>query len=210
MLRWAISEPAARLDQHRGRTLNWNPATESRRCTPVPPGRGRSGAQPVRYRCRVANFLQWVRRPRSGARLAAGFATVVGLLPVLLNLPRVSVVACFDNGHPLYQWVPQTDLAVVHCVTAPAPVVSWTLMIGATLVVQLVVLPLLIAAGAILLRGARRLAHSAGQALAAALIELTDLVTPERRPAPGYVRVPNRNAGWSRANPRRGPPACLS
>ena len=165
--------------------------------------------RPIRYRCRVTTFRQWVLRPRFGARLAAGVATVLGLLPVLLSLPKVSVVACFDSGHALYEWVPRTELAgAVHCVTAPAPMVSWTLMIGATLLVQLLVLPLLLAAGAILLRGARDWAHSAGRALAVAFVQLTELLTPAERPALAYLPVTSRDVGWPSANPRRGPPSC--
>ncbi len=137
----------------------------------------------------------------------AGVATVAGLLPVVLNLPRVSVVACFDSGHPLYQWVATPELGTAHCLSAPRPVVSWTLMIAATLVVQLLGLPVLLAAGAVLVRGARSLRHSTGRALTSAFVSLTDLIIPRRSPA--LVPVPVRVVGsrLSSENPRRGPPA---
>jgi hypothetical protein len=133
------------------------------------------------------------------------------MVPLLLRLPKVSVVACFDAGHPLYEWIPTSGFAGdVHCMSAPAPVVSWTLMIAATLLVQLVLLPFLVAAGALLLRGARRLAATAIAILAAALVELVALLVPERRPVPVRVRVDYSDALRSRENPRRGPPSCRS
>lgn len=138
--------------------------------------------------------------------MAAGLLTVLALVPLLLRLPRVSVVACFDTAHPLYQWVPNTSGA---CVSAPTPVVSWTLVIAATLLVQLVLLPLLILAGALLVRGTRRLATSAGRVLSAAFVQLSGLFTPQRQPVP--VRVQARYPGVvrTRENPHRGPPSCL-
>nr|WP_300143619.1 hypothetical protein [Propionicimonas sp.] len=151
---------------------------------------------------------RWLPRPGIGARVAAGALTIVGLLPLLLRLPKVSVVACFDAGHPLYEWVATTGFSGdVHCVSAPTPAVSWTLMIAATLLVQLLLLPLLITAGALLVRGALRLATSAHRALAAALVELSALVVPQARPVPVPVRVRYQSAARSRENPRRGPPS---
>lgn len=134
--------------------------------------------------------------------------TLLGLLPLLQRLPRVSVVACFDPGHPLYQWVPSTAFGGgVHCVSAPAPVVSWTLMVAATLLVQLLLLPLLVAAGALLVRGARRLADSADRFLAVVLDLLRAPLAPQRQPVPLRVRVDRGDTGRSRENPRRGPPS---
>lgn len=135
-------------------------------------------------------------------------ATVIALLPLVSRLPKVAVVACFEVGHPLYQWVPNT--AGGHCVTAPATVVGWTLMVAVTLLVQLVLLPFILTAAAYLLRGARRLARSAGEALAAALVQLSELVVPAQRPGLVPVRVDRRGPGLARENPRRGPPTCLS
>jgi hypothetical protein len=140
--------------------------------------------------------------------VVAGALTILGLLPLLLRLPKVNVVACFDAGHPLYEWVPTVGFSGdVHCVSAPTPVVSWTLMIAATLAVQLLLLPLLLTAGALLVRGALRLAASAHRVLAAALFELSALVTPQARPVPVPVRVRYQGSARSRENPRRGPPS---
>ena len=135
--------------------------------------------------------------------------TLAALVPLLTRLPKVAVVACFDAGHPLYAWVPEAPFTgTAHCLTAPTPAVTWTLMIAATLVVQLLALPLVLGFGAVLVRGAGKLAHSAGQALTRALIALSDVLLPARRPVPVYVRVRSNDSGWSRANPRRGPPRC--
>ncbi len=136
--------------------------------------------------------------------------TVAGLVPLLTRLPKVAVVACFDAGHPLYQWVPNAPFTgTAHCLTAPAPAVTWTLMVAATLMVQLLALPLVLGLGAALVRGARQLAYTAGQALTQALIGLSELLVPARRPVPVPIRVSGSGADWSRANPRRGPPNCL-
>ena len=149
-------------------------------------------------------------RPGIGARLVAVALTAAGLLPLLFRLPKVAVVACFDAGHPLYEWVPQTAFTgAAHCVTAAAPVVGWTLMVAATLVVQLVLLPLTIGFGAALLRAARRLVHSAGKALTRVLAGLPGLRVPEQRSVPVYVLVRYPDTGRSRENPHRGPPTCL-
>ncbi|MGV8910188.1 MAG: hypothetical protein ACOH1Y_14500 [Propionicimonas sp.] len=150
-----------------------------------------------------------LNRPRIGSRAAAAVVTVLGLIPILARLPKVTVVACFDTGHPLYQWVPDTPFTgLAHCVTAPAPAVGWTLMIAATLVVQLLALPLMLAFGALLLRASRRLVYAAGKALTRALVVLSEVLVAGPRPAPVYVRVRDDGGGWSRANPRRGPPTC--
>lgn len=141
--------------------------------------------------------------------MLAALLTVVALVPALLRLPKVSVVACFDSAHPLYQWVPSTDFAAgVHCVSAPAPVVSWTLMVGATLMVQLVLLPLLLVVGGVLLRAARRLATLVDRVLAAALIQLGALFVPGRQPVAVPVRTRPFDVLPTRENPRRGPPSC--
>ncbi|MCC6495432.1 MAG: hypothetical protein IT193_04155 [Propionibacteriaceae bacterium] len=147
-------------------------------------------------------------RPGIRARLVAVAVTAAALLPLLLRLPRVAVVACFDAGHPLYQWVPQTGFGAAHCVTAPAQVVGWTLMIASTLVVQLVLLPLILGFGAGLVRAGRRLVHAAGKALTRVLAGLPQLLVPEQRPVGVYVRARYTDTARSRANPRRGPPTC--
>ncbi|HSK33082.1 MAG TPA: hypothetical protein VK903_06325, partial [Propionicimonas sp.] len=80
-------------------------------------------------------------RPGIGSRIAAAVLTIAGLVPLLTRLPKVAVVACFDAGHPLYQWVPNAPFTgTAHCLTAPAPAVTWTLMIAATRMVQLLAL----------------------------------------------------------------------
>ena len=151
-----------------------------------------------------------LNRPGIGSRVVAAVMTVAGLVPLLANLPNVAVVACFDAGHPLYQWVPNAPFTgTAHCVTAPGPAVGWTLMVAATLVMQFLALPLIIAGGAILLRGGRRLVHAAGKALTRVLLGLAALMVTVPRPVPVYVRVREHEARSSRANPRRGPPACL-
>jgi hypothetical protein len=156
----------------------------------------------------VDAFRQLLTRPRIGARIVAAVLTVAGLLPLLARLPKVAVVACFGAGHPLYEWVPAAPfVGTTHCFTGPAPAVTWTLMIAATFVVQLLALPLLLSLGAVMVRGARHLVHAAGQALTQALVGLSDILLPTRRPAPVYVRVRSNVDGY-RSNPRRGPPTC--
>lgn len=145
-------------------------------------------------------------RPGIRARLAAGFTTIAVLLPLLLRLPRVSVVACFDTSHGLYQWVPA--LGESTCISAPTPVVSWTLMIAATLLVQLLLLPLLLTAGALLLQAARRGVSRVDQALLAALGQLASLIVPTARPVPIPVRTRFDGSRVPPENPRRGPPNC--
>ena len=175
-----------------------------------PPGRGQGSNARQRYDFGVEALRYLLNRPRIGSRVAAAVATILGLIPVLSTLPKVTVVACFDAGHALYEWVPTTPFTgLSHCVTAPAPAVGWTLMIAATLVVQLLALPLILGIGAFLLRASRRLVHAAGKALTQALVVLSELLVPGPRPVPVYVRVRDDVAGWSRANPRRGPPNCL-
>jgi hypothetical protein len=157
----------------------------------------------------VHALRQLVKRPGIGSRIAAAVLTLAGLVPLLARLPKVAVVACFDAGHPLYEWVPDaTFTGTAHCITGPSPAVTWTLMVAATLVVQLLALPLILGLGAVLVRGARRLGHAAGQALTRALVALSDVLLPARRPVPVYIRVRSNDAGWSRANQRRGPPNC--
>ncbi len=133
---------------------------------------------------------------------------MTALLPLLDRLPRVAVVACFDAGHPLYSLVPSTEPAgAVHCVSAPAPVVSWTVMVAAALVVQLVLTPTALLAAALLLTGARRLVGIGRGILVAALAWLEGvavLVWPQLARVP--VPVVATRSGWSRVNPRRGPP----
>jgi hypothetical protein len=57
-------------------------------------------------------------------------------------------------------------------------------------------------------RGANKLSYAAGQALTRALVGLSALVLPARRPALVPIRVHSDEAAWSRANLRRGPPTC--
>ncbi len=135
--------------------------------------------------------------------------TVAALLPLLDRLPRVAVVACFDAGHPLYTVVATTEPAgVVHCVSAPAPVVSWTLMVAATLLMQLVLAPAALLAVAVLLAGAQRLIGVGRGILVAALARLEGIaVLAWPQPAPVPIPVLATRPGWNRANPRRGPPA---
>ena len=158
----------------------------------------------------VAALRQLVMRPGIGSRITAAVLTIAGLVPLLARLPKVAVIACFDAGHPLYEWVPDAPFTgTAHCLTGPAPAVTWTLMIAATLVVQLLALPLVLGLGAVLVRGARHLVHAAGQTLTRALVALSDVLLPARRPVPVPIRVRSNDAGWSRANPRRGPPNCF-
>jgi hypothetical protein len=158
----------------------------------------------------VTALRQLVMRPGIGSRIAAAVLTIAGLVPLLARLPKVAVVACFDAGHPLYQWVPDAPFTgTAHCLTGPTPAVSWTLMIAATLMVQLLALPLVLGLGAVLVSGARHLVHAAGQALTRALVALSDVLLPARRPVPVYIRVRSDDADLSRANPRRGPPNCF-
>ncbi|MFZ0531320.1 MAG: hypothetical protein WAL91_12380 [Propionicimonas sp.] len=148
-------------------------------------------------------------RPQVGSRVLAAIATLAALWPVLVKLPRVAVVACFDAAHPLYALVP-TDIGAVHCVTAPAPVIGWTLMIGVTLLVQGLLLPIILGAAALLVRGLSRFAATTRRRLALALLDLAALVVPQRRPVPIPIRVSHTQPHWSRVNPRRGPPCGLS
>lgn len=157
----------------------------------------------------MVNLRQWLRRPSVGVRALAAVFTVAALLPLLARLPKVAVVACFEAGHPLYQWVPITEFGG-GCVTTSASVVGWTLMVAATLLVQLVLLPFILTAAAFLVRSARRLARSASQALVAALVQLSELFVPDQRPGLVPVPISRSGPGLSRENPRRGPPACLS
>ena len=158
----------------------------------------------------VKALRQLLKRPGIGSRIAAAVLTVAALLPLLTRLPKVAVVACFDAGHPLYAWVPAAPFTgTAHCLTGPTPAVTWTLMIAATLVVQLLALPLVRGLGATFGRSAVKLAHSLGQALTRALIALSEVLLPADRRVPVPVRVRSDDSGWSRANPRRGPPSCL-
>ncbi len=148
-----------------------------------------------------------LRLPAWGPYLVVAAIMTAGLLPLLDRLPRVAVVACFDAGHPLYSLVPSTEPAgAVHCVTAPAPVVSWTLMVAATLVVQLILTPAALLAALLMLRGLRRLAGFGRQLLAVALARFEGVVIAWPRPEPLPVPVLATGPGWARVNPRRGPP----
>ena len=179
-------------------------------CTGCHPEGDKAAGRALAIVLGVEALRHLLNRPGIGTRIVAAVMTVVGLVPLLAKLPKVAVLACFDPGHPLYLWVPEaTFTGTAHCVTAPAPAVGWTLMVAATLVMQFLALPLMVAGWAILLRGGRRLVHAAGKALTRVLCGLTELAVGVPRPVPVYVRVRADQAGSSRANPRRGPPNCL-
>ncbi|MFT4294177.1 MAG: hypothetical protein QM582_02060 [Micropruina sp.] len=151
------------------------------------------------------SILQRLRLPSWGPYVAVAALAMAGLLPLLARLPKVAVVACFDAGHPLYTLVPSSG--AVHCVTAPAPVVNWTLMVAAALLVHLVLVPAALLAAGVLLAGARRLVGIGRGVLAAALAWLDGVTVPAwPQPAPAPVPVLATRPGWSRVNPRRGPP----
>lgn len=145
--------------------------------------------------------------PVWSARLAwvlAAALTGLALLPLLDRLPKVIVVTCFESGHPLYQWVPET--APTACLSMPGEVVGWVLMIAGTTLVHAALLPALMGASAVLLRTLLRLVGGLDALLAGALLR----PRPAHVPATGAAlpRVPvlsARDAG--RALPlRRGPP----
>lgn len=163
----------------------------------------------VRYAEAVSSVRQWLARPGLGSRAFAALATIAALWPVLSSLPRVSLVACFDAAHPLYSLVP-AEFGELHCLSAPAPVVAWTLMVGATLMVQLLFLPLVVTAGVVGGRALQRLARSTRRQLTLVLVELGEIVVPQRRPAPVRVRAAYADVHHARVNPHRGPPSCLS
>lgn len=147
-----------------------------------------------------------LRIPGWGTPLLSALLAIAMVAPLLERLPKVAVVACFEAGHPLYTWVPTTD-GGAHCLTAPAPVVGWTLMVAATLLIHLVLIPAALLTAVLLLRGARLLVDAGRRLLAAVLAQLDDLVVVWWRPAPVPVPVPITASARSRANPRRGPPA---
>ncbi|MFT3862483.1 hypothetical protein [Micropruina sp.] len=149
-----------------------------------------------------------LRSSRWASHLIAASLTLVALLPLLARLPRVAVVACFDTAHPLYTLV-ETHAAgnPANCVTAPAPVVTWTLMVAATLLVQAVLLPAGLFAAAVLLRHAHRLAEAGRQLLALIFGRLATLVVVVSWPAaPAPIPVAGSTPAHRRSNPRRGPP----
>ena len=91
----------------------------------------------------VNHWRQLLRWPSWASQALAAAIRLVALLPLLSRLPRVAVVACLDAAHPLYALVPTTHTVVpVNCVTAPETVVTWTLMLGAALLVHAVLMPL--------------------------------------------------------------------
>ncbi|MFT4216858.1 MAG: hypothetical protein QM619_06690 [Micropruina sp.] len=91
--------------------------------------------------------------PVWGPYLLVAALAMAALLPLFSRLPKVAVVACFDPSHLLYSLVPSSEPAgAVHCVSAPARVVSWTLLVAATLVVQLVLVPAALLAATLILR----------------------------------------------------------
>ncbi len=80
-------------------------------------------------------------------------------------------------------------------------------MVAATLLVQVFLLPVLVATGAVLIRGARRLAESADRLLAALLTGFGAPAVPQRQPVGVRVRSGHIDLVRSRANPHRGPPS---
>lgn len=147
-----------------------------------------------------------LRVPRWG-QLAAAVCTLLALVPVLARLPRVAVTACFDASHPLYTLVPSTAVGMpVTCVTAPEPVVTWTLMVAATLVVHLVLMPVALAAALVLLTGVRRLVAFGGRLLAVALAFVAAIVDVPWLLAPAVAPVFVTAPAHARVNPHRGPP----
>ena len=140
------------------------------------------------------------------SHVLAALITLVALVPTLARLPRVAVVACFDAGHPLYTLTENHSAAAANCVTAPAPVVTWTLMVAATLLVHAVLLPAALLAAGLLLRGARQLVESGRRMLALVLGRLSGIVVESWPAAPVPAPVPVTSPAHRRINPRRGPP----
>lgn len=141
-----------------------------------------------------------------GPYLLVAALMTAGLLPVLERLPKVAVVACLDAGHPLYTLVAASGPDGVRCVTAPQPIVTWTVMVAAALVVQLVLAPAALLAAAVVLSTARRLIGIGRDILAAAFVRLDVVVPAWPQPAPVPVPVLGAQPGWGRVNPHRGPP----
>lgn len=198
---------AVQLARERRVGPSWRDWTADFRALPrtfaEPPNRG----MPVGSVVAVSILRRPLRLPMWGPYLVAAALAMAALLPMFERLPRVAVVACFDAGHPLYSLVPSAEPAgAVHCVTAPAPVVSWTLMVAATLVVQLILAPAALLAALLMLRGMRRLAGFGRQLLAVALAWFEGVVIAWPRPEPVPVPVFATRPGWARVNPRRGPP----
>lgn len=140
------------------------------------------------------------------SRVLAALITLVAVLPLLARLPRVAVVACFDAGHPLYTLTETHAGIAANCVTAPAPVVTWTLMVAATLLVHALLLPAALLAAGLLLRGARHLVDSGRRLLAVVLGRLRAIVVVSWPAAPVLVPVTVTRPAYGRTNPRRGPP----
>ena len=155
----------------------------------------------------VNHWRQLLRWPPWASQALAAAIRLVALLPLLSRLPRVAVVACLDAAHPLYALVPTTHTVVpVNCVTAPETVVTWTLMLGAALLVHAVLMPLALVAGVVLMRGARRLAEMGRRLLAVVLRGAATVVYLWWRPVPAPIPVRVPSPAHTRINPRRGPP----
>ena len=154
----------------------------------------------------MSSLRRPLRFPGWGTQLISVLLAITVVVPLLQRLPKLAVVACFDAGHPLYSLVPTTADGA-HCVTAPTPVVGWTLMVAATLLIHLVLMPAALLAVVLLLRGARWVAGAGRRLLAAALAQLDDLVVVWWRPAPAPAAIRVTDPARARANPRRGPPA---
>lgn len=149
------------------------------------------------------NGVRFVRtlmpRPTPVGRAIAALLTVGVMIALLRRLP-VAVVICFDPEQPLYSWIPG------HCFAAPGTTIGGTLMIAATLAVQLVLLPLLLAALALIAARVRRVRTRMRllvRALCAGPVLLVlpaggEFVAPEPAVC-GPVPAPR--------HPRRGPPA---
>ena len=147
-----------------------------------------------------------LRRPVGAvAQLASAALAVVALLPVLLRLPRVAVIACFESGHPLYTLTAQR--APFDCVAAPGPVIGWVLMVAGAVLIHLLVLPVLAAGIGLLARGLLGVIAAMRRTLVLAFgvpalpVLLSVRLDADREPAYAVADVPHRT------NPRRGPPS---
>jgi len=98
-------------------------------------------------------------------------------------------------------------VAAVDCVAAPGPVIGWVLMIAGTVLVQLVLLPVLLAASGLLASGLMGLVAAMRRTLelafGAPVLPVFARVRFDAEPSLGYAV----SDGPHRTNPRRGPPS---